>query len=256
MVRSGFSTAPRFSPDPWLAESLGRPAFRLASEGVGGRDGTLALEMAGLAGSGDAFFYAKLPTSGVQECIALADAGFAVIDTAITLSSSGSTQTAAGDYDVGIASHDQYEAIPKIAETCFRLSRFHLDPKIPVSAANSIKRRWLESYVQGTRGSTLYAAARDGQVAGFLAVIDYSVKGRPTAVIDLLGVAEEHQRRGAGAALVRHFVNDWRGRASELRVGTQAANIRSLRLYENSGFRIVESNYVLHAHYRHGEILR
>jgi dTDP-4-amino-4,6-dideoxy-D-galactose acyltransferase len=211
--------------------------------------------MADLAGSGDAFFYAKLPTNCVPECVALARAGFAVIDTAITLSSSGNEQTSAGDYDVGIASREQYKEIPKIAETCFRLSRFHLDPKIPLSAANSIKRRWVESYLQGTRGSALYAAARGGQVAGFLAAIEHSVQGHLTAVIDLLGVAEEHQRRGAGAALVRHFVNHWCGRASELRVGTQAANIGSLRLYENCGFRIVESSYVLHAHYRQGEML-
>jgi ribosomal protein S18 acetylase RimI-like enzyme len=246
----------RFLPDPWLAEGLRRPVFRLVTSALGGLNEALGIEMTSLSGRGDALFYAKLPTSDVQRCLALGSVGFAVIDTAITLSRSGGAVGAGKGIGVGIARRDQYEVIPKIAERCFRWSRFHLDPKIPPNLANSIKRRWLESYVQGSRGSALYAAEIDGVVAGFLAVIESSVDSRPVAVIDLLGVASEYQGRGVGAALVQCFTSDWQGRVSELRVGTQAANVASLRLYESCGFRIVESNYVLHAHYHHGEIYR
>jgi len=246
----------RFLPDAWLAESLGRPVFRLVTGALGGLSGALGIEMSRLSGRDDALFYAKLPTSDVQMCIALGSVGFAVIDTAITLSRGAGVVSASKGIGVAIARRDQYEVIPKIAERCFRWSRFHLDPKIPPNLANSIKRRWLESYVQGTRGSALYAAEIDGVVAGFLAVIESTVDSRPVAIIDLLGVTSEYQGRGVGTALVQSFTRDWQGRVSELRVGTQAANVASLRLYESCGFRVVESSYVLHAHYHHGEMQR
>jgi ribosomal protein S18 acetylase RimI-like enzyme len=255
-VSSAPESAARFSSDSWLSESLGRPAFRLASAASAGQVGVIAAEMVRLANRADAFFYAKLPTMDVPACVALVNAGFAVIDTGITFAWNGAEQRAADGVRVGIARQHQYASLPKIAETCFRWSRFHLDPQIPVGLANLIKRRWIESYVEGRRGSALYVAEVDNTVAGFLAVLEATSQSRTVAVIDLIGVASEHQGRGVGAALVRSFVNDWQGRAAELRVGTQAANIQSLRFYETSGFRVVESNYVLHAHVRRGEIYR
>lgn len=248
-------TASRFSPDAWLTETFGRPVFRLSSRQAPGAE-EAAAEMARLAGSRDAFFYAKLPTSDVSDCIALVNAGFHVIDTAITLAWRGGELPAATGISAALAKQDQLSAIPEIAGNCFRWSRFHQDPRIPASLANRIKRRWMENYVLGNRGSALYAVDIGGAVAGFLAVMESTVERRPVAVIDLVGVAPVYQGRGVGAALLRAFMADWRGRVSELRVGTQAANIRSISLYESRGFRIVESNYVLHAHFLRGEICR
>jgi dTDP-4-amino-4,6-dideoxy-D-galactose acyltransferase len=250
------ATVSRFAEDRWLAQIFHGPVFRW----IGAADERCATgltgEMARLSGSGRAFFYAKVPTNNVLGCSALCRAGFAVIDTAITLARADGLEPGGGGVSVGIATREQRVGIPAIAESCFRWSRFHLDPQIPTAVANEVKRRWIESYVQGLRGSALYAAETDGRLAGFLAVLELSLENRRIAVIDLVGVTPEHQGKGVGAALVRFFVNDWQGRAGELRVGTQAANIRSLRLYERFGFRVVESTYVLHAHYRQGKLHR
>jgi dTDP-4-amino-4,6-dideoxy-D-galactose acyltransferase len=243
----------RFSPDAWLGESLGRPAFRLVP-GALEEGELLRSQMSALSQHGDAFFYARVPTSEVQACIRLTAAGFGVVDTGITLARGPGTH-GNRDIRVAVAKASQHEAIPVIGERCFRWSRFHLDPKIPTALANVVKRRWLESYVQGARGAALYAAAVEGQVAGFLAALESSSAGRRVAIIDLLGVAPEHQRKGLGAALVQFFISEWQGSVSELRVGTQAANVDSLRLYESCGFRVAESSYVLHAHYRDGKLL-
>jgi len=244
-----------FAPDRWLAEIIERPAYRLAAPGAGVAQ--LAEQMAGMSREGDAFFYAKLPTSEIAACIGLSNVGFAVIDTAMTLAWSGSQPAVApASVQVGLAQPQQASAILTIAESCFLWSRFHLDPQLPRRMANLIKRRWIENYVNGSRGSALYAAVLDGEVAGFLAVIESTVNGVPAASIDLVGVAPQCQGRGVGIALVDTFLRDWQSRAKALRVGTQAANIRSLRLYESRGFRIAESNYVLHAHYRCGRIQR
>lgn len=243
-----------FLPDPWLAETMGRPVFRLAQRDFTGQQSALRSSMQQLAGRGDAFFYAKVPASDVAACITLSNIGFAVVDTGITFSWSGPGRDGPSVVSCGIARPDQLEAIPRIAETCFRWSRFHLDPKIPPALANQVKRMWMQSYVEGKRGAALYAAESSGIVLGFLGVVHSSVDGRQIAIIDLIGVTPSYQAKGVGIALVRAFVQDWRGRVAELRVGTQAANIQSLRFYQSNGFRIVDSTYVLHAHYRNGEI--
>ena len=231
-----------------------RPVFRFASSV--GDEATLAAEARELAKGGDAFFYAKLPTTDVAACLALGSAGFDIVDTGITFAWSAPGKPASNGVAVDLVSPAQHEAVATVAETSFRWSRFHLDPRIPPALANLIKRRWIENYLCGKRGSALYAAQVGGSVAGFLAVIEANEKSGPVAVIDLIAVAPEHQHHGVGGALIERFVSDWRERSSELRVGTQAANIRSLRFYETNGFRIVGSNYVLHAHYRKGEIQR
>lgn len=242
-----------FTPDPWLAETLARPVFKLASPQVSREP--LSAEMAELSRQGDAFFYAKLPTSEVTTCMILSGAGFSVIDTGITFLWSGGKGAAPRmNISVGPVRPEQHHAVADIAARCFRWSRFHLDPRIPVKLANLVKRRWIENYCRGQRGAALYVGEIGDTIAGFLAVIESKADNRPLAIIDLIGVSPEHQGRGIGAALVRFFVDEWRGRVAELRVGTQAANIASLRFYERNGFQIVESNYVLHAHYQDGEI--
>jgi ribosomal protein S18 acetylase RimI-like enzyme len=69
---------------------------------------------------------------------------------------------------------------------------------------------------------------------------------RGIAVIDLIAVDASARRQGFGAACV-HFLASMEG-VTRLRVGTQAANIGSLRFYEALGFRMVASHYVLHLH--------
>jgi hypothetical protein len=48
------------------------------------------------------------------------------------------------------------------------------------------------------------------------------------------------------------FVEHYRGRGALL-VGTQVANIPSVRLYERMGFSLSSSQYVLHLHVEKGQ---
>jgi dTDP-4-amino-4,6-dideoxy-D-galactose acyltransferase len=242
-----------FSADPWLAETLGQPAFKLAERSTSVSERRLSAEMAELAKQGNAFFFAKVPTTDVARCMELARAGFSVVDVGITFALAAEGGAPPPDVAVRVpSSAEQHEAVANIAGRCFRWSRFHLDPRIPVDRANLIKRRWAENYCRGQRGAGLYVGEVGGRVAGFLAVLESAVDGRKAAIIDLIGVSPEHQGRGVGTALVRRFTQDWQAHAAELRVGTQAANVQSMRFYENNGFRIIESTYVMHAHFRDG----
>jgi ribosomal protein S18 acetylase RimI-like enzyme len=70
-----------------------------------------------------------------------------------------------------------------------------------------------------------------------------------------MGVDRPEQGQGAGHRLVETFIGESAGGCDRLRVGTQLANIPSIRLYEKCGFRLAASEYVLHAHVREGRVL-
>lgn len=241
--------APSFVPDTWLTQTTSFPCFRL--NGGETREG-IRDEITRIAGAGKSFFYGKLPTYDVVGGASLTQSGFTVVDTNVILELKGGVSHGVPSIIVEEARADQFQSLQDIAASCFRYSRFHLDPLFPKELADAIKRRWVENYCNRSRGSALYAARIDHVPVGFLAALTTGDAGQEAAVIDLLGVAPEYQRRGVGAALVMHFVDAWAGRVGRLRVGTQIANVASLRFYQRCGFEIAESSYVFHGHFIEG----
>jgi ribosomal protein S18 acetylase RimI-like enzyme len=243
----------QITADPWLAEVLGRDVFRVAwtptDEDV--RAGEQTLRNALASARGPAFFYAKVPTSAVASVGAMTSANFRVVDVNTTFErtpAADSGRTADGRITVRDILPAEHEAVLEIAATSFEYTRFHLDPHLPRRLADAVKREWVRNYVQGRRGERLAVAVLDRRTVGFLAVLAPEHHGKPCRVIDLIAVDRACQGRGVGRALVEAFVASSTGVCDLLRVGTQAANIASMRLYEACGFRIVETAYVLHAH--------
>jgi ribosomal protein S18 acetylase RimI-like enzyme len=241
-----------FAADGWLSETIGRRAFKWT--GAPADAAAVATDMRQLARGGDAFFFARTPTTDTDASRTLERAGFAVVDISITFAWTAEPRWPVTAATAAPARPDQHAAVIEIAGTSFTRSRFHLDSRVGKALADLVKRRWIENYCLGRRGAALYAAEIDGRVAGFLAVLTAPHAGKSTAVIDLIAVDPAFQGRGVGGALVRRFTDDWRPRVDELRVGTQAANVASMRFYEGVGFRTAESSLVLHAHVRQGEV--
>jgi dTDP-4-amino-4,6-dideoxy-D-galactose acyltransferase len=246
--------------DPWLAGILGFNVFRIAlptETEISPK--TISRALLERSQGSSAFFYAKIPTTDVSTATALCSIGFYVVEANLTLEREPEPASAsAGDrmIEVREAESLHQEAILEIANTCFVYSRFHLDPRIPNTAANAIKRAWIHSYVQKQRGEQLLAAEMEGSPAGFLAILRAEMQSGSRRIIDLMGVARAAQGRGVGKRLVDFFVSDSLGKCAKLRVGTQVSNTESIRLYERCGFRIIASAYVLHAHIRNGQIQR
>lgn len=250
--------------DAWLSQQLEREAFRMVIEprGETGKPPVVACAdpdvhflascfPARAAKPQPVFYYAKVSTQHVETVGALTTLGFRVVDVNVTLSCSPqmiANPVCHASLVVREAGADESEAIATIARSCFRYSRFHLDPAIPTEQANAIKRAWIHSYLTRQRGEQLLVALANGKPAGFLAVLETTVEGRPSRVIDLVGVDPTYQRCGVGKALVGAFLVECTKRGTLALVGTQAANIPSLRLYESLGFRVCETTYVLHAH--------
>ncbi|MFA6316466.1 MAG: GNAT family N-acetyltransferase [Elusimicrobiota bacterium] len=239
--------------DKWLSGLFGHGAFRLAAgdswEGLSERNLRALAEHE--KGREQAFYYGKVPTNSAGAVRLLNSAGYFTVDVNVTFNRDPNLPPLPPP-DCGIvrvsADGPEARACVEIAGSCFRYSRFHLDPLVAPALARRVKAEWIENYVRGRRGDGLYAALADGKPAGFLAVIASEEAGKKVFVIDLVGVAASAQGKGIGRSLTRFFINEFRGRCDDLRVGTQAANIPSMRLYESCGFKVFQTAYVLHKH--------
>jgi ribosomal protein S18 acetylase RimI-like enzyme len=245
--------------DGWLTNIFGYPVFRID---VSAPDEPTS-QIAGLikrhaSERPTSFYYAKVDTKHIEVVRQLGSAGLYVVDVNVTFSidvkvpSSGSVPGETAALSIREVEDVDHDAVLKIAGTCFRYSRFHLDPLVPLAVANRIKRDWIESYIKKRRGERLFAALKNNMPVGFLAVIESSTNGRPGYTIDLIGVAPDSQGQGIGRALTLFFIDHYQERATHLRVGTQAANIPSMRLYQKLGFFVSQTQYVMHGHFGAG----
>ncbi len=252
----------RIEADAWLSRIFDYPVFKLSLP-VESQDGSLfeisSKVLCASAQAKNAFYYAKVPTTHVGLVQLLTATGFTVVDVNVTFERQPAEQpdwTDGRKVIVRDVLPKEHGSVLDIAATCFVYSRFHLDPQIPKQLANAVKREWINSYCHQRRGERLFVAELDGRLAGFNAVLTTTLDGSSVRVIDLIGVANAYQGFGVGKSLVKHFIHDSFSKHKRLRVGTQAANLPSMRLYEGCGFRVAETVYVLHAHVRDGEIRR
>lgn len=225
-------------PDPWLTGMMSRTAWRV-ERGVDGEP------LSRLHVSEPVFAYAKVPAADIAAVWRLADAGFRVVDTAISFD--GRITGAAVD-GIRFAAPEDRESVAHIAATAFRYSRFHLDPFVPRAVADAIKSTWAMNYFEGKRGDGMVVAERDGHVVGFLQLLWASPD---RLVIDLIGVEPEYQGRSIGRSMILYAALRGTGDGrtpTAMTVGTQAANGPSIRLYESLGFRLNAAQYVMHSH--------
>ena len=260
----------KIDPDVWLAEILGYDVFRVSVDETSADGGPNTLRDVSLLRAHQqraqrSFYYAKFPTERVDLVNTLTSAGFGVVDVLVVFglpcSQVGQRATAAQPQASEVVITDyvppsQHEAVLDIAGSAFLYSRFHLDPQIAPKAANAIKRAWIGNYIAGSRGERLMVALHEKEPVGFIAVLSAELNGQKCRVIDLIAVDTGHQGRGIGKALVSSFAQ-WHAKECDLlRVGTQAANVASMRLYETCGFSVDETSYVMHAHTQNGKVLR
>jgi len=236
--------------DVWLTSIFGYAVFNVSLP-VPTEAATLLTSETVFREAKPAFYYSKLPTERVGDVSALTRLGFSVVDVSVTLERRGSALTGKPIRNVVAVRESrptERADILEIAESCFVYSRFHLDPQIPNEVANAVKRAWVDNYCKRQRGDRLFVAEIDGTPVGFLAAIRRMVGKQRAWIIDLVGVHRDYQRRSVGRALVDCFVRESHADADMLKVGTQAANVPSIALYEKCGFRVAETAYVLHAH--------
>lgn len=224
--------------DTWLSVHLGMPCLRLTRAPCSREEEMNFYESV----SSPCFAYVKSPVERVSDAHTLERLGFRLVDVNLILEKT--TVPAHLNLPIGVrwARPEDRTAVEGIARTSFRYSRFHLDPRIPQGKADNIKAAWVGNYFEGQRGDALVVAESGGSCTGFLLLI----KTDNAWVIDLIAVDAPYRGRGTAEAMIR-FAEAHADRP-RFRVGTQAANIPSLRLYEKMGFRMCAASYVFHLH--------
>lgn len=224
--------------DRWLAERFGHPVWSVR--------GACSTEVEDhvAAHPGRALYQAKVATSDVATVLDLARAGLVAVNVNSVLARSPGVIDVPPTDGVIVRELDPGtdEGVLAIAAGAFARTRFHLDPRVPDTVADAIKRDWIDSYLHGRRGEFAYVAVQDDAPVGFLAV----AANADTRIIDLMGVAVAARGRGVGAALVGRFVADAEQSCTRVEVGTQAANAPATRFYERAGFRADRALYDLH----------
>ena len=229
--------------DFWLSEQVGYPVWIVAKAPGCGEP------CAKLWTREPVFAYAKLEAGDIVASSQLADAGFRVVDTELTFDRSiTGIELSPQDLGIRFSRPEDREALMRIAGSSFRFSRFHLDPLFPNLLADSIKSVWAGNYFEGKRGDGMVIAERDGAIVGFLQLLWTDID---CLVVDLIGLDYAWQGQGIGRSMLLFAalqgIGDGRS-PTKIKVGTQAANIYSVRLYESLGFRLASAKLIMHFH--------
>ena len=233
--------------DDWLSGIFGYPVFQVYADVHENVEDQLHDH---IASQSKALYWAKIPTDAVMIGRQLLAQGFYVVDVNATVERRANIEDRFCDAR-GIEVHayaPQYESVLDVARSCFRRSRFHLDPNIPNDMADTVKVEWVRNYTRGLRGDKLFVVAKGEHVIGFLAALVYERDGMMVANGDLLGVLEPFQRLGVGRILLEAFVREYKKRCDFLQGGIQMSNISSLRLSDRMGFFVSRAQQILHLH--------
>jgi GNAT superfamily N-acetyltransferase len=242
----------KITPDKWLSEVLCREVFSLQTDesflrGMVKRDNDVFSRLNALMARNHVFIYTKISPIQLHWTSFLEEKGFRLVDTNIVLSKPRSV-SCYNDKDLHVRfaiPNDEIQTVD-LAERSFSFSRFHLDPMLGRKTADLIKAEWVRNFFKGKRGKYLVLAFISDRVAGFLQLLDDTTSN--DLIIDLVAVDDQYRRRGIARRMIG-FAEACCGDYWNVIVGTQIANIPSLRLYEGMGFRCLNASYVLHYHH-------
>ena len=237
--------------DSWLSEIMDSFVCRLVIDDSLSLSNSLLQILEGsvlLSSESKAIFiYSKLPIdlNSPKLVKSLQNQGFYLIDTNIILEKpfSSSGNFTCNNCSIRFAHLNNKDQVVALARNNFTFSRFHMDDEILYLLANKIKAEWASNFFAGKRGDKMVVALIDNVVVGFLLLL----ASMETLIIDLIAVDKNQRGKGIASKMITYVQNHQKG-FSLIKVGTQLANIPSIRLYEKMGFRICSSSYVFHYH--------
>lgn len=234
----GGSTPRGIVPQAFESEILGVPVAKLDLLALRGAD-LVALSREWLA-AGQWLVSGRVPEDDRATRKALEAVGFRAVETLVTFYQPARPATPV-DQAIDLASAGEVDACVRLALDAFTYDRLHRDPLVPETAADAVRAAWVRNDVGGRAAAPL-VARRDGRVIGF----NLCLLTHRTAVIDLIAVEAGHRGLGLGAALIEAAFGHFGAAIDGIRVGTQAENPASIRLYEKTGFSVERRETTLH----------
>lgn len=224
-----------FVYDEWLSDVMSKPTYALHNL----NDGNLIC-----LPKGDSFIYAKVPTDSVSKLILLQQMGFYIVATNVQfILSNPSLEN--GIVEARFAELEDCTAVKALAHEAFHYDRFHQDPNISNEVASNIKQEWANNFFSGNRGEWMIVVEDTEGIKGFLQLLNDNHHG---LTIDLIAVKNSLKRQGIGRAMIAFASNSCLATPKTIKVGTQIANIASVRMYLYLGFKLTSATYVLHYH--------
>lgn len=227
------------TPQPFDSSIFGGPVFRLTAPEPAAEPLEALLDDA--LRQDARLVMARIPATDRETMLALEANGFTPVETLVTLEAA---VDGPADFPPRIrkGGPDSAAACAEIARTAFLFDRFHADRRIDPEMAARMKEAWVRNGFAGRAEACLVAMA-EGETAGFL----LTLRQPEALVIDLIAVAPGHQGLGLGRDLVAAAkAHAALVGAAIVRVGTQAANQASLRLYSGAGFAPVGQSVTFH----------
>jgi ribosomal protein S18 acetylase RimI-like enzyme len=142
------------------------------------------------------------------------------------------------------ASNEDEKKLTEIARCAFKNDQYHSDPNFSKSKCDEFYARWVSNSFKNGR---ILLARGKNEILGFIICRIHRISDNYNfGVIDLIAVREDYQGKGIGFLLVTKAL-DWFSKFTKsVYVGTHAANISAVRLYEKANFRQVFSEADLH----------
>ena len=235
--------------DQWLAKILQRDTYRLVADEdliqKASDETSSECQLLRELQSRPIFMYAKIPTTCLCAVNFLDRLGFSLVDTNVVFEKEiEQAHRFADNCVVRLSTPKDKSQVMELSKNGFAYSRFHLDSMISAPVANLIKAQWAGNYFAGAaRGHKMVVALVDEAIVGFLLL----VRGDDDLIINLIAVDEMQRRKGIASDMIAYAEIQSSGYSRTV-VGTQVANIASIRFYEKNGFRLCASNYVFHFH--------
>ena len=143
-----------------------------------------------------------------------------------------------------IANTNDLDALIRISEDFFQLSRYYFDGNFPKSKCKEFYQDWITKSVSGEFDDVVLVAEIEDEIAGFISCKRAS---RNLGRIGLIGVKKEQAGRGVGGLLLEAaFYWFSEQKVSTVEVVTQGRNIAAQRLYQKNGFKTQKSELWYH----------
>lgn len=190
------------------------------------------------------FLYVKLPTTFLELTHFFQKADFRIADVNIVFEKKISHSTSFDSDGIRFSLQTDQKEVQELARKSFKYSRFHMDKAFLPEQANLIKAEWANNFFLGKRGKWMIVAEKNNKIVGFLLILEAA---KNVLVIDLIAVDSNFRGQGLAHQMITLAEKELFS-FNKIQVGTQIVNYSSMHLYENMGFRICGSYYVLHYH--------
>ncbi len=167
---------------------------------------------------------------------ALQKSGFILVDGLISLDiNTSNIEIGQPASETREADKNDLKELNNLTSGLYSISRTFNDPLIPKNKANEFYMEWIKNSILGKAADLVLVWEEEKKILGYITL---QKKGQ----IPLLGVSPEARGKGIAKRLVMSSLNKFKEWEVEVvTVETQAGNIPALRVYQDCGFKIINS---------------